>query len=272
MSATEGRPAPAGDAGPVAVAAESDHAGAWLFARYAYAPNKLGYCGPAHSETLLGYGATGVVQGDLRALARGFHGAWPYLEILARLVGIDDPLDRQVVEAYWLGGGVADAVDPREFGEALLARIRPQAGHYWKHLTPEILDEAAPNHCFHVFGVYPWSRLLGPRNFEQPLQVLDNCRIRWGRVLERDGDHIVVSCQRLTWEGGRLGLSEPRVERATLFVDGLSFLPDVRPGEWVALHWDWTTDRLTDEQVERLRRTTLRQIEATNRRLARELG
>ncbi len=85
----------------------------------------------------------------------------------------------------------------------------------------------------------------------------------------RDGDHIVVRSQRLTWEDGRLGLSGPRSQRVALVVDGVSFVPDVQPGERVALHWDWVSGRLTDEQAGTLRRTTLTQLQATNRRLTR---
>ncbi len=258
-----------------------------MFARYAYAPNELGYCGPADAPRALltagaagatgaasatdsaGAGGAGATGGDLRALARRFHGAWPYLRILARLTGIDDPLDRRVVEAYWLGGGVSEAVDPREFGAALLAVIGPQAGWYWRHLTPQILDEVAPNHCFHVFGVYPWSRLLDSPDPTWPLHVLDSCRIRWGQVTERDGDHVVVRSAGLTWENGGLGLSGPRPLRAALVTGGVSFAPDVRPGEWVALHWDRVSGRLTDGQATTLRRDTVTQLELTNRRLAR---
>lgn len=260
-----GGPAPGTDTRPAA----SDADGARLFARYAYAPNRLGYCGPADSEAVLASGATGDLPDDLRALARGFSGAWPYLQTLARLTGIEDPLDRRLVEAYWLGGGVADTVDPRTFGEALLARIRPQAGHYWKHLTPEIVEEAAPNHCFHVFGVYPWTRLLTSGFVEQPLKVLDDCRIRWATVIERADDRLVVENQRLTWEDGQLGLSEPRREPLELAADGLSFLPDVGPGDRIALHWDWVTASLTEAQAVTLCRTTIAQLDATNRRLAR---
>lgn len=243
--------------------------GASLFARYAYAPNRLGYCGPADSASVLGYGATdGAEPAKVRELARGFTGAWPYLVILARLAGIDDPLDARVVESYWLGGGVGSTVDGRAFGAELLGVLGSQAGHYWRHLTPDLLPEVAPNHCFHVFGVYPWSRLLGPAGFEQPLHVLDNCRIRWGTVLAVDDTELEVRCRRLTWNGAELGLSEPRAERVTLSTDGLSFLAGVAPGDRVALHWDWATDRLTGEQVEVLRQTTLTQLAATNRRLA----
>lgn len=246
----------------------TDTIGAWLFARYAYAPNKLGYCGPSRSQQLLNYGATGSIDADLRTLAREFHGAWTYLETMAELTGMGDPLDRRIVESYWLGGGVSQDIDAHTLGEALLARISQQTGHYWAHLTPETLDGAAADHCFHVFAVYPWSRLLGPDHYQQPLHVLDSCRIRWGTVLAREGDVLLVRSRHLTWDGHRLGLSQPQSERVAHAMDGLSFLPDVAPGDRVSMHWDWTCDRLSDQQVATLRAATLNQIEATNRRLA----
>lgn len=249
-----------------------DHAGERLFARYAYAPNDLGYCGPAQSKILLECGAGAGDPARVREVARGFSGAWPYLRILARLAGIDDALDPRVVDAYWIGGGLGDTIDHRAFGETLLADIGRQAGHYWRHLTPDIIEEAAPNHCFHVFGVYPWSRLLGARNNEQPLRVLDKCRIAWGTILDRPTpDRIHVRTRQLLWDGTRLTLSAPRITEATLSIAGHAFVPDPHPGDRVALHWDLVTDRLTEDQVERLRRTTLRQIEATNRRIGRPM-
>ncbi|WP_028931367.1 DUF6390 family protein [Pseudonocardia asaccharolytica] len=247
-----------------------DTRGAWLFARYAYAPNKLGYCGPPDSGTLADAGSVPSATADVRAVARRFSGAWPYLEVLAKLTGLEDPLDSRLVESYWLGGGVGAQISPRAFGEELLARIAPQAGHYWAHLTPELLDEAAGDHCFHVFGVYPWSRLLTTVAHEHPLHVLDSCRIRWGTVLSRHDGEIIVRSRRLTWNGSELALAESTEERVAVAVDGLSFLPDVAPGDQVALHWQWLCDRLSDDQVTGLEASTLRQIEVTNRRLARE--
>lgn len=91
-----------------------------LFARYAYPPNERGYCGPdaaaelpeSVSSTVSTEGTrptggpqapSGPHDGELRALARGFAEAWPYLELIAGAHGIDDPLDERVVEAYWVG-------------------------------------------------------------------------------------------------------------------------------------------------------------------------
>lgn len=110
-----------------------DIRGPEMFARYAYAPNQLGYCGPPDLDALTG----GSVE-RIRTAARRFSGAWPYLRVLSALTGISDPLDYRLVESYWLGGGVGAALDADEFYAALLAVIGPQAGHYWSHLDDEL--------------------------------------------------------------------------------------------------------------------------------------
>ena len=241
----------------------ADDRGADMFARYAYAPNALGYCGPRLGTTLDELSAA-----EVRAAAARFSGAWPYLLVLSRMTGIADPLDARLVESYWLGGGVGEALDPDEFTRQLLAVIGPQAGRYWSHLTAELSGEAAANHCFHVFGVYPWSRLLGKGMDEHPIRILDSCRIGWGTVVGRQGDVIDVGGDRLVWEGGRLGLSEPGVRRVQVWVDGHSAIPDVTTGDLVALHWDRLCGRLEPAQVRDLEATTRRQLDVTNRRLA----
>lgn len=239
-----------------------------LFARYAYAPNSLGYCGPAEARIMFDVAAR-CAEVDVRAVARRFTGAWPYQAILADLAGIDDPLDERVGRAYWLGGTLLDDVDRLEFGRRLLASIGAAAGHYWLHLTPDLLAEASATHAFHVFGVYPWSRLLAAGGAgDHALGVLDNCRIRWGRVLDTDGDHLIVCSRRLTWDGHRLRLAPPASERVRYEVDGASFVDRPQPGEWLALHWDWATDRLTRPDLSGLRASTRWQLDATNRRLS----
>ena len=82
-----------------------DDRGPEMFARYAYAPNALGFCGPPLGATL----RDGSIE-DVRLAATQFSGAWPYLQVLARMTGISDPLDYRLVESYWLGGGVGGSV------------------------------------------------------------------------------------------------------------------------------------------------------------------
>ncbi|UXA09320.1 hypothetical protein KXD96_11980 [Mycobacterium sp. SMC-2] len=234
-----------------------------MFARYAYAPNALGYCGPPLGATL----RDGSVD-EVRRAAAKFSGAWPYLRVLSTLTGIADPLDHRLVESYWLGGGVGAALDPRDFLDALLAIIGPQAGRYWAHLTPQLAHEAAANHCFHVFGVYPWTRFLGRGMDEHPLTVLDNCRITWGTVLTRDQDRIEVLCRKLVLDGDALTLSEPSSRGFGVWADGYSAVPDVAAGDRVALHWGRLCGRLSPRQVRALAEATERQLRVTSRRLA----
>lgn len=241
----------------------TDTRGVEMFARYAYAPNALGYCGPPLGATLRG----GAVD-EVRGAATKFSGAWPYLRVLSRLSGIADPLDYRLVESYWLGGGVGAEVDPQDFFDALLAIVGPQAGQYWSHLTPDLAREAAANHCFHVFGVYPWTRFLGGDLDEQPLSVLDNCRITWGTVVSRDKDDIEVLCRRLVWDGRALTLSEPSARPLEIWADGYTALPDVAVGDEVAVHWGRLCGRLSPEQARALADSTERQLRVTSRRLA----
>ncbi len=241
-----------------------DARGAEMFARYAYAPNALGYCGPPLGATL----RDGSVD-DVRTAATKFSGAWPYLRVLSKMTGVADPLDYRLVESYWLGGGLGADLDPAGFVDELLAIIGPQAGRYWSHLDADLVCEAAANHCFHVFAVYPWSRLLGRGLDEHPLSVLDNCRITWGTVLSREADEIEVSCRELILDGQRLDLSQPSTRRLQVWVDGYSAVPDVAVGDDVAVHWGRLCGRLAAEQISALSEATHRQLKVTNHRLIR---
>lgn len=240
-------------------------AGQRLFAQYAHAPNSLGYCGPQAADGLL-RGARGEDPDvDVRAVAQGFSGAWPYQQIIADLNGTDDPLDLEVVRAYWTGNAVTRSVSAGSFATTLLERLRPQAGHYWEHLTDDLIAEAAPTHAFHVLAIYPWSRLLtaGP----EALTVLESCRIGWGRV-EAVGDEppehrtVVVRQPVLAYEGA-LGLTEP-AERT---VRDEGFAGTLRPGDTVALHWGRVCDRLTAEEAAELEHWTRWQLTASNPRI-----
>jgi hypothetical protein len=247
-------------------------AGERLFARYAYAPNHLGYCGPADSAALAELASAGRTDADVRSIASRFSGAWPYLGVLAELAGIADPLDERVVRAYWTGSSLLDEVDRPRFWRMLLDRIAAAgAGRYWTHLKPALIAEAMPTHGFHVFGVYPWTRLLSSSGDPGPaLHVLDSCRVRWARVTAVDAGHAAVRGRHLDWDGRALLLGEENEERVRLTEDGRAFVTDVAPGDWLAVHWDLACERLTVDQLWQLRRWTDWQLAATNARLEQE--
>lgn len=234
-------------------------AGPLLFTRYAFPPNERGLCGPADSAALRGCARAGLPAAarDLRQLAGQFAGAWPYLQLIAAANGIDDPLDRRVVDAYWVGNSLLDSVRVAEYGAFLDERFRRRAGRGWEPIAVAIPAGALPHHSFHVFCVYPWTGLLREGRGEPSLHVLDSCRISWGWVVS--ADPVVVVRRPLTWDGHLLALGTPvpcQVEAG--FVTGLC------PGDCVSLHWNSVCDRLTPSALRALRRYSARHLRLAN--------
>ncbi len=232
--------------------------GALLFARYAYPPNALGYCGPAGADAMLSPDATG----EIERRARRFEGAWSYLQLIAEGSGIADPLDERVVEAYWLGNDLIDNVDPAWLVDQLRVRFRGQLGGSWQQAS----TRAHPHHTFQVFEVYPWAERLKPDPAAPTngvaVEILDRCRIRTGRVLEVTGEQALVESRSLMWDGVHLTTAEPAKEVAAWSVDGSTLLDGLSPGDRVALHWDWICDVISAEQVRRVEEAELHQLES----------
>ncbi len=237
--------------------------GAGLFVRYAYPPNRLGYCGPDDVDALVAYGVSGVSDPGLRQLVAAFEGAFPYLELIAAAAGIRDPLDRRVVEAYWIGNRLLMGVDMALLGRSMTERFRGRAGRDWDRVAEAVWAGGLAHHSFHVFAVYPWVGLMREGRIEEPLQVLDRCRIRWGEVQAVNGESVDVVSRPLVWLDGALVLAEPQVEtvRASPTVA-------VVAGDWVSLHWEWVCDRLTARQLANLRGFSAHHLRLVNEELA----
>jgi len=240
--------------------------GPTLFARYAYPPNALGYCGPDDPAALLGLATdTRPRHADLRQLAARFEGAWPYLELIAGCNGIGDPLDRRVVEAYWVGNDLLARVPPAALWRSLDERFRRRAGRLFEPMAAAVPLGGVPHHSFHVFAVYPWLGLLRAGREGPALTVLDRCRIRWGTVESVDGDHVVVRTRLLTFRGSQLLLGEhDEVEVARWAIGGTTFVAALSPGDAVSLHWDWVCDRLSPPALRRLQRWSAHTLAVVN--------
>ena len=73
--------------------------------------------------------------GGLRVLAQQFAGAWPYLQLIAGATGLPDPLDRRVVEAYWIGTPRLEQVGTRSVGDSMEDRFRYLTGARFPSIT-----------------------------------------------------------------------------------------------------------------------------------------
>ncbi len=233
-----------------------------LFCSYAMPPNRLGYCGPDGKDEMQAI-AGQLLFDDVEPsrIVGAFDGAWPYLELIGRLAG-RDPLSREVVEAYWIGNPILDSIDLTYWGNSVSDRFKAQAGARWERVGEALQHGGAPNHAFHVFCVYPWVGLLAEGFVEPSLQVLDRCRVGWGRVVARGEGYSIVRRFPLTWRDDSLTLDAPTEDRYYT-VPTLQ----VRTGDVVSLHWDYVCQRLDEAQHRRLRRIHDLHLATANREL-----
>jgi hypothetical protein len=232
-------------------------AGYTLFARYAFPPNELGYCGPADSDVLL----RGDNPAEVAAHAKEFDGTWPYLRAIAEATGNPDALDARVVRSYWIGGSDLDRVDPAALLDRLRRAFKGQATGLLSDLTTP--HGALAHHSFHVFVVYPWVRFLD-RDAATALKVLQDCRIRWGTVESVEDEYAVIATRPLTFADGTLALGEPRSERVRWSKDGVSLIGPPTPGDVVSAHWDWACGVLADDECAALADATQTTLELVN--------
>jgi hypothetical protein len=237
-----------------------------LFARYAYPPNSLGLCGADRPRELLEYGAANSSDLGLAGLARTFEGAWPYLTLIAGCNGIPDPLDERVVEAYWVGNELLDRVSPNDLVKHIDDRFHNRIGRAQEHLNDTIAAGAVPHHCFHVFAVYPWLGLLRTGIVDQPLHILDQCRVTPAVVQSVGCDGtLTVTARPLLWSHNCLMLGAPSPRTVRWETDGMAFIARPVPGDDVSLHWDFVCDQLAPNAARALLAANQRAITSVNR-------
>lgn len=240
-------------------------AGALLFGRYAFPPNRLGYCGPDDSQALLEQVAARRPDQGLVELEKRFEGAYPYLCLIAQANNIPDPFDSRVVEAYWIGNELLERVEAAPFYESLRQRFssRMKTSEFgW--LASKLELSARPHHNFHVFDVYVRAGLMRNERADIAVETMDSCRISWGRVAAVEGAELVVERPQLVLAGGKLTLSEPRPFRASRQLDGRGFVDEVNVGDMVSVHWNWTCDLLDASALSRLQKATQRSMALAN--------
>jgi len=238
--------------------------GVALCARFSIATNRLQFCGPSDAEPDL-YRAitTGEGHAEARQHLSRFEALMPYLEAIGRKHGLD-PFDRQVVEAYWVGNSLLDALDAEDFCSLLDALVRrglPRS--FAQHLGEHLPSRPLFHHAFHVSFVGV-GNVTG--HVETTLANMEACRPAWGTVRARNGSRLTV--ERSSWavRDGRLVVGPSKTVEVSF---DPRVLPEVRVGAEVALHWDWPALQLEATQRAALEEYSRRSIESANEALPR---
>jgi hypothetical protein len=239
--------------------------GPQLFLRYAFMPNRLGYCGSDDNSALFQYGVAGEVDAGLVELEQHFEGAYPYLKLIAHANGVPDPLDARVVQAYWLGNDLLDRVDMASLYDSMDVRFRARTKpRDWRWLGGKAGAGARPHHSFHVLELFPRVGMLTTGAADHVVATMGQCMIRWARVRAVRGDSVVVDAPRLVMRDRKLELTCPGPETVTRSYDGRGFVTSIHEGDWVSIHWGWVCDILSVAQRDRLERYTRHHVALCN--------
>ncbi|MDQ3577412.1 MAG: DUF6390 family protein, partial [Actinomycetota bacterium] len=188
--------------------------------------------------------------------------------------------DTRVVEAYWIGNELLEQVSPTALGTTMEGLFQRSVGQFSRLALAGVTNGLA-HHSFHVFCIYPWVGLLGnERMHTHALNIVDKCRIREAQIVEITAGRITVEFQPLSYDEGRLALgpavrdvtngqvngqlTNGQVTKGT--VDGPDPVDDLAVGDWVAVHWDWICDRLSESQRDALSRYTAHHLRIVNDR------
>ena len=237
--------------------------GRLLFAKYAFRPNQLGYCGGPDSEALLDYVIGGEADAGLDALIGKFEAAYPYLRFIANSNAIEDPTDPKVVQAYWLGNELLGQVDMGAYHEFIEERFAPRIPkRLQKYVLGKVPEGALPHHSFHVMDVSMRTGALA-----EQVESLDRCRISWGRVQRLGLGTAEIEYRPLVMQDSRLALGEPTRRTVSISAGGRGYHIGLKVGSLVTVHWDWVCEEVQPQQVRRLEALTRFHIGLANRTL-----
>lgn len=232
--------------------------------RYAFGPNRLHFCGPDANREIWDYLNDGFTDFGLQKLLKGFETLYPYLDRIARSNRIPDPFDPRVVEAYWIGNSLLDAVDKQTLHQYFIDDLRLKDKlpiQTFRVLEDRIGKGILPNHNYHVINV---PKKMGHAGMDATPSFMDSCRISWGKVTEVSGPNITIEYEPILEIDGKLTLGTPIEKKLIRRLEADYDIEMLRSGEYITMHWDVPCEVLTEDIIKKLRAHTLNAIRIAN--------
>jgi len=235
-------------------------------ARYGFKPNQLNYCGPDRNRELLEYINSGLPSealakdGGLELILKKFETVYPYLKLIAHSNKIENPFDKKVSNAYWIGNemltnsGAAKLYYHLADGLNLKKKLLPEEVSVLKN---KMAKGANPHHSFHVFNI--WQR-TGHTENPHTLFTMDECRVGWGKVVAQAEKTITVVYEPLAFKDGKLAFAAPVAKNIFYELNNQKVLS----GDWISFHWSSFCEVLLPEDLKNLRYWTSINLELAN--------
>lgn len=176
---------------------------------------------------------------------------YPFYRLIALANNISDPFDFQVVQAYWTGNKLLEAVGP----ESVQILLKQDLGIEDDALLLKVTlllskiksGQGLPFHTWTVFYFFGKAPQVLLKKSEKDLT---NCAISWGKIKEIRERKLVVESQSLEI-GKEFSLSPSRSRRETGIEAG--FISNPKIGEWVSIHLGQARKVLDPEEVVNLK-------------------
>jgi hypothetical protein len=223
--------------------------GLQLACRYAYPTTKLGYCGPKDlSDDIYSCAKTGTC-GDLREYILRYEALPIYLKLIAEAHD-KDPLDLDVVEAFWIGSKLSNTIKTEEIRRSFIPLMK--IPFYKKRLEPKFSafpDDCHPTHSFHVLLIGSITGVL-----DNSIGSANSCLVRKG---DFDGSRTMVEYlveKKDHW-------TVDRKESRGMNIDFI----DQSPGDIFSFHWDYAVQKLDRPKAENHTKDLIHHLDIRNR-------
>ncbi len=240
-------------------------------AKHAYRPNVLGYCGPDGRGSIQQGLEQGKADRRLVGTLQEFEAAYPFLRLIAGATG-REVFDYSVPEAYWIGNGLLERVPAADFYGFSHRGLLGSGKESVREVIKTRNGSAVPHHSFYVMSTYAASGAadglsLATEASKKMAELMDNCRISWGRVKEVGGKELRLETKPLIIRDSRLSLARPVLKRVKYNPEVKPFA-SVKPGDVVSVHWGYACDVLTQRQARNIAKYTSADLALVNRFLS----
>lgn len=216
-----------------------------LACRFALPPNSLGYCGQDSApEKFKRCVISNECEGVEEEISK-FIVFYPYLKTISEITNLP-VFSYKVIESYCLGNELLRKVKSHHY-EILLKNFAEQGVPDW--LIQELRQKPPklfiPHHLFQVLHVGV-GRASGAVPFNT--DTINQCMIRWGKVRKIAENEATIELNSLkeTGQGYELTMSQ---ETHPIIPE---FVPDLRIGDTVAVHWKQVIKKLTPDEEKNL--------------------
>lgn len=220
-------------------------AGLKLVSRFSMSPNQLGYCGHDTAGKKFVDCITKDICEGVGEEVKHFIVLNPYLKTISK--SLARPMfSKEVVESYWLGNESLKKIKSEDY-DLLLDNFVEQGVPDWlvQELRTKRPKAFIPTHLFQVLHVGV-GRASGSVPYN--LDTINNCMIRWGKVVNIMPDEVSV-------EVVSLATTEPphtlKTETKTFKYSPL-LMAGIKKGATVAIHWGWAVKILTPKEKDLL--------------------